>query len=338
MLSVTPSFKRISVALFTVLTFIIGLPLSAETQVARIEIRPFQSTTLTDQEFLTGQKEGKSVVIAGELRIPKPGTDRLPAVILMHGSSGLGVVVDDWAHWYNEKGIATFAIDSFTARGIISTNDDQSQLGRLAMIIDAYRGLSLLSHHPRIDPNKVILMGFSRGGVASLYSSMTRFQAMHGPADANFAAYFAFYPDCRTLYHEDEKVANVPIRIFHGDADNYSPADTCQTYVERLKTAGKNIEMTIYPGAQHVFDGRTFKKAVTLPKAQTTRNCRLEEAAKGTIINSKTRQPFTYSDPCVEYGPSVLYNEQAHEQAQKTLADLMNSLTSKATLSSGSIK
>lgn len=322
-----PAFKRIHVAFTIVLAVLIGAPLFAEAQVARVEIRPFQSTTLTDQEFLVGQKEGKPVVIAGELRIPKPGTDRLPAIILLHGSSGLAGFVDDWAHWFNEKGIATFAIDSFSARGIVSTNEDQSQLGRLAMIIDAYRGLSLLSHHPRIDPKRIVLMGFSRGGKATLYSSMTRFQKMHGPADASFAAYVAFYPDCRTTYHEDEEVSNNPIRIFHGGADNYSPVETCQTYVERLRKAGKDVELTVYPGAQHVFDGRAFKKPLTMPKAQTTRKCRLEEAANGIIINSKTRQPFTYSDPCVEYGPSFLYDEHAHEQVQKALADFMNSLT-----------
>src|SRR4029434_9250422 len=56
---------------------------------ARIEVHPFQTVTLTDQQFLTGAKDGTPVVIAGELRLPGPGTDRLPAVVLVHGSGGM---------------------------------------------------------------------------------------------------------------------------------------------------------------------------------------------------------------------------------------------------------
>src|SRR5713226_696282 len=83
-------------------------PQFGHAQVARVELHPFQSTTLTDQEFLTGQKEGRPVTLAGELRIPRPGTDRLPAVVLVHGSGGIGGTVDDWAQWLNAMGAATF--------------------------------------------------------------------------------------------------------------------------------------------------------------------------------------------------------------------------------------
>ena len=136
-------------------------PNQADAQVARIEVHPFQSTTLTDQEFLSGKKEGKPVVLAGELRIPKTGTGRLPAVVLVHGSGGIVSFVDAWAQWLNGMGVATFEMDSFTGRGIVSTTNDQGQLSRLAMIGDAYRALELLAKHPRIDPERIALMGFS---------------------------------------------------------------------------------------------------------------------------------------------------------------------------------
>jgi len=78
----------------------------AEAQsVARIEIQPIQTVTLKTQQILTGDTKGTPATLAGELRIPKPGSDRLPAVILIHGSGGVGSNVDAWAKEINSLGI-----------------------------------------------------------------------------------------------------------------------------------------------------------------------------------------------------------------------------------------
>ena len=169
-----------------------GAAIAAHAQVARMEIHSFSSTTLTDQEFLNGRTKVNPVTLAGELRLPRPGNDRLPAVVLLHGSGGIGGSITDWEQYFNGMGVATFVIDSFTACGIVSTVNDQTQLGRLAMTIDAYRALDLLSKHSRIDPARIALMGFSRGTQPTLYASMKRFQLMHGPLGKEFAAYIPF--------------------------------------------------------------------------------------------------------------------------------------------------
>ncbi|NPT56378.1 hypothetical protein [Paraburkholderia elongata] len=52
-----------------------------------MEILPFEAITFSDDAFLAGSKDGKRATIAGELRLPKAGTDKFPAVILLHGSS-----------------------------------------------------------------------------------------------------------------------------------------------------------------------------------------------------------------------------------------------------------
>lgn len=303
----------------------VGTPATAWAQVARMEIHSFQSTTLTDQEFLTGRKEAKPVTLAGELRLPRPGNDRLPLVVLLHLSGGISGSVTDWEQDFNSMGVATFVIDSFTARGIVSTVNDQSQLGRLAMIVDAYRALDLLARHPRIDPARIALMGFSRGGQAALYASVTRFQRMHGPAGQEFAAYIALYPDCTTTYQSDTEVTSRPIRIFHGALDDYSPVAPCKVYLERLRAQGKDVQLTEYAGAWHVFDGQTLKKPVKLEKAATTRQCQLAEAEGGLIINAKTKQPFTYADPCVEYGPTIAYDEKANAEARRAVREFVTS-------------
>jgi dienelactone hydrolase len=161
-------------------------------------------------------------------------------VVLVHSGGGVGANVDRWAQELNAIGVAAFLIDSFTGRGIVQTCSDQSQLGHLAMIFDAYRALDLLSKHPRVDASRIAVMGFSKGGFAALYSSMKRFQRMYGTASV-FAAYLPFYARCETRYIEGEQVSDRPIRIFHGAADDYVPVEPCRAYVERLRRAGKDV-------------------------------------------------------------------------------------------------
>ena len=315
----------------SVLAFLVGavgcgaacVATTALAQPARVEIHALSSTTLTDQEFLTGKREGKPVTIAGELRLPRAGPDRVPVVVLLHGSSGIAAYVSDWEQELNGMGVATFVVDSFTARGIVTTNNDQSQLGRLAMIVDAYRALDALSRHPSIDPSRIAVMGFSRGGQAALYASLKRFQRVQGTVGREFAAYVAFYPACGTAFQGDDDVTEKPIRIFHGAADDYVPIAPTRAYVERLKAKGKDVVLTEYSGARHVFDGRSNKVPKKLEKAQSTRQCQLAEGKDGAIVNAVTGQLFSYSDPCVELGTTVGYDEKAATDARRAVKEFV---------------
>src|SRR5713101_47468 len=117
---------------FMVIVVLIGLAALAATpaaaQTMRLELYPVQTVTLTGEQFLTGAKDGKPATVSGELRIPRLGTDRLPAVVLVHGSGGVSGYVDDWSQQLNSIGVATFILDSFTGRGLVSTVNDQDQL------------------------------------------------------------------------------------------------------------------------------------------------------------------------------------------------------------------
>jgi dienelactone hydrolase len=152
---------------------------------------------------------------------------------------------------------------------------------------------------------------------------MKRFQRMHGPTNLEFAAYIPFYPNCITTYKLDDEVADQPIRIFHGSADDYVPVAPCRSYVERLKAKGKNVQLTEYAGAYHVFDGQAYKKPVKLEKTQTVRQCQLAEAENGVIINIKTKEPFTYADPCVQRGVTIAYDEKASTEARKAIREFV---------------
>ncbi len=283
---------------------------------ARTELYSIQTLTLSDHNFLLGDADGKAVTISGEFRIAQ-GMGRLPVVVLMHGSGGMAANIEMWSDEFNAMGISTFAIDGFTGRGLTSVSDNQALLGRLNFILDIYRALDILAKHPRVDPTRIVLMGFSRGGQAVLYASMKRFQRMWNKSGVEFAAYLPFYPDCMTAFIGDTDVADRPIRIFQGSADDFDPIAPCKAFVARLRAAGHDVDLTEYPNVWHFFDNPVGSgKLIILPRAQTVRHCTIREEPEGLLINAATKQPFTYRDPCVELGPHIGPDATAREDAK----------------------
>src|SRR3984957_20132355 len=111
------------------------------------------------------------------------------------------------------------------------------------MMNEDFAALAVLAKHPRIDPNKIAVMGFSKGGAPPLYARQNRFQSAYASEGAGFAAYIGFYTPCNTALIDDEKVSAKPIRLYHGIADDWARIGPCGDYVARQKKAGANINL-----------------------------------------------------------------------------------------------
>jgi len=293
---------------------------------ARTELHAIHTLTLSDRQFLSGDLNGKETITSGQLRIAQ-GLGRLPVIVLQHGSGGMGANIEMWSKEFNAIGVSTFALDGFTGRGLTEVSTKQALLGRLNFILDIYRGLDVLAHHPRVDPQRVALMGFSRGGQAALYASLRRFHQMWNKSGIEFAAYVPFYPDCATSFVSDTEVADRPIRIFGGTLDDYDPINRCKPYVEQLKAAGHDVILTEYPNAPHSFDNPLgARPAVVSPNSESVRNCTIKEEPLGNLINATTGETFTYKDPCVVHGPHMGYDPDATQQAKETVTTFMRTI------------
>jgi dienelactone hydrolase len=294
---------------------------------SRVEIYAIPSLTISDQQFLTGDANGKQVTVAGEFRIAQ-GSGKLPVVVMMHGSSGVGASIEPWAHQFNAMGISTFVIDGFSGRGLTTVGPNQALLGRLNLIVDIYRALEILAKHPRVDPERIVLMGFSRGGQAALYASLDRFNTLWNKSGVQFAGYIPFYPDCSTTYVADTEVAARPIRIFHGTPDDYNPVASCKAYVARLQAAGRDVMLTEYPDSQHGFDSGLLGLSTIAVSAgaQTARNCHLKEGEGGLLMNADTQAPFNYRDACIELNPHTGGNPATAMEARKAVSDFLQAL------------
>jgi dienelactone hydrolase len=287
-----------------------------------IETITIQTLTLSDEQFLKGDTSGRPTTISGTLKVARDA-GRRPLVILLHGSGGIEENAVVWERLFASLGISSFAIDSFTGRGIVSTVADQSQLGRLNMILDLYRSLAMLAVHPRVDPNRIAVMGFSRGGQAALYATLKRFQKMWNSSGIDPAAYIALYAPCITTYIDDAQVTDHPIRIFHGIADDWVEIGPCRNYFKRLRGTSKDVQMTEYPNAWHAFDYPSLpSKPINVPYAQTT-HCVLKEEPVGTIINVATHRPFTSADDCIGRNAHVAYSAKATRAAEDAVSVLL---------------
>ena len=75
-----------------------------------------------------------------------------PVVVLFHGVGGLGGVgspVHEWSRVLNEVGIGTFAVDSFSGRGV-ATLAERAKVSPITRVVDAYRALELIAMHPLV--------------------------------------------------------------------------------------------------------------------------------------------------------------------------------------------
>ena len=278
---------------------------------SRTELRAFTSLNVSYAQFLQGDKTAPSVTLAGLLRFPvgAPAGGRYPAVIIVHGSGGNNSAHENWARVFNRMGIATFNIDSFSGRGLVQVNTNQDALGRLTMVLDTFRAQEVLASHPRIDAERIAVIGTSRGGTAVLYSAVKRFQKIWSPNFRAVATY-PLYASCFDQLDQDTDVAG-RIREFHGDADNYANGQKCIDYLNRIKAAGGNASYDVFPGVPHSYDNVLSSQTPTPSKgAQSMFNCAVKEE-KGVLVNQDTKQPFTYKDACVTMDPSTGHHPDA---------------------------
>ncbi|CAN5155583.1 dienelactone hydrolase family protein [soil metagenome] len=299
--------------------FSLSLPLVTQAQTGtatyRSESHLLQTVTPTRDQLYAGTGlSNPAVTIAGTLSLPVTSADRVPAVLLLHGDAGQLGNQTVWTERLNALGIAVFNLDSFSARGDVATGPAiasmPESIGGAYRIVDAERALALLAAHPRIDPSRIAVMGFSSGARTVILASQTRFANAYGTPTLQFSAFIALYPPCNVQLLDEARTQPGPLRIFIGEADLVTTAQSCVRFVARLRAAGVDASVQTFPEAAHGFDNSN-PQMTRLPGFPSAGNCNLQETRPGTVVNADTGRPLADGDACLSKGLLAGRNDAA---------------------------
>ena len=223
---------------------------------------------------LTVGSGASGATLSGVLAFPPGAVTPVPAVVLMHGCSGVSANLRDWAAALRSWGYATFVLDSFSGRGLRSVCETGAVRPE-ERVPDAYGALALLRRHPRVDGTRVALIGFSHGGGVALLAAARWVARSHAGSGAGFRGVIAFYPGCERR-HPGELAA--PLRVHIGALDDWTPAAPCEALVASLQSRGADVRITVYPDARHAFD------SAVLPPHRWLPNVRAPHGRRGASI------------------------------------------------------
>jgi dienelactone hydrolase len=240
----------------------------------------FQSSTYDDfRQILVGEAATGTVTVRANLGFPEPAKDRYPAVVVVHGLGGYRDDNEGYvAAELRKSGFATLTYDSFAARGTTGSAMQGSPGYLTAGVADAYAALRRLSSEPRIDADRIAILGFSYGGDVAHLTAFEPLRSALNPGQGRFAAHVAFYPSgSHGVIAEGGAYTGSPVLMLLGEKDDNLPVAKIESYLAYAKAAGfaAPIETVIYPGAYHAW---TAPGAATLrfyPEYVSTKKCPL---------------------------------------------------------------
>ncbi len=199
----------------------------------------------------------RPVAINAKLFLPTAVKAPYSVVVILPSSSGVQAAREIYyARKLSEVGIAALVVFSYQARGIEGSLYDQSKLDSWNIENDAIAALRYLSRDKRFRPDKIAVMGVSKGGTAAMDSALiVRRGWMNLRAtDPKFATHIAISPDCGWLTRSTQTTGQ-PILFMLAELDDQTPAAPCQAQAQRLRNAGNpNVAVILYRGVHHAWE------------------------------------------------------------------------------------
>ena len=241
------------------------------------------STAAYRQYYATYRGDG--LTISGRINIPR-GTGPFPAVVLAHGYVDPGEYTNGETmlrerDYLARQGYVTLHVD-YRNHAQSSTDPEAESTLRLGYTVDTINAALALQKDPRVDPDRIALVGRSMGGGVvynalvvrpGLFKAAVAYAPVSSDAVDNFDRWVR--PDSSRSGVADKVIARLgtpeqrpanwaavsprsffgriqdPLMIHHGTADEECPIAWSEQTVNALKAAGKPVSYDVYPGQRH---------------------------------------------------------------------------------------
>jgi dienelactone hydrolase len=263
------------------------------TDIPGIEVSWPSSSPFAPEDIGRGPRRDRPTTARGRLYLP-PGAHpphSVPAVVLLHGSGGVLPTRElTYAPQLARLGVAALVVDSFAARRDRGTAFIARVLNitETMILADAYSGLGALAARPEIDPHRVVLSGFSYGAMAVMYGLYAQIADRLAPAGLRFAGHVAFYGPCIARF-ADSRTTGAPLLMLIGGADEITDQRRCAEIAADLRAGGSRVDVAVYPGAVHQWDGAFARR----PIGRNLAPCSLWVERDGTIRDLRTGLAMT---------------------------------------------
>ena len=181
---------------------------------------------------------------SGYLSVPEQGSG--PGVVVIQEWWGLVDHIKDLCDRFAGEGFVALAPDLYHGKSTKSP-DEAGKLMMALRVDEAERDLSAaaqyLARHDATSGEKIGVVGFCMGGALALYTA-TR-NSKIGACVVFYGGHPNVKPDLPNLH--------APVLGLYGENDRSVTPAVVRDLEERLKTLGKQIEVNIYPGADHAF-------------------------------------------------------------------------------------
>lgn len=218
----------------------------------------FRSSTYSDfHQLLLREAAPGTVTVHATLNFPEEEKDRYPAVVVVHTIVGYREANEGYvAAGLRTAGFATLTYDSFAARGTTGIAMSGSPGYLTAGVADAYAALRRLAREPKVDADRIAILGFSYGGEVAHLTAFEQLRSALNPEHVRFSAHVAFYPagDFGVIAERGAYTGS-PVFILLGGKDENLPVAKIESYLAYARAAGypAPIETVTYPGAYHAW-------------------------------------------------------------------------------------
>ncbi|EKE77344.1 dienelactone hydrolase family protein [Oceanibaculum indicum] len=206
-----------------------------------------------------GEARNPMTLASGQLFLPDRASsrDKVPAVVLIHGAGGVRYGRElTYGRQFAAMGIAALVVDAFAARRELASGFTERLLNitETMLVADVYAGLRYLAGRGDIDTDRIALIGFSYGGMASTYALHEQIAKSLAPEGLRFAGHVAFYGPCVARF-ADKRTTGAPYLMLYGGQDALIDPERCQEVLADIRAGGSQTDVVVYDEAYHLWDG-----------------------------------------------------------------------------------